>query len=79
MKFIFLILLVSLSAYAQYSEVEFTEGELDFSPVVKDLGFPPKEAGSLNVTDNNRSPAKESVDRAPAVLKDSENTAGVAR
>ncbi len=79
MKFIFLILLVSLSAYAQYSEVEFTEGELDFSPVVKDLGFPPKDVGALNVTDNNRSPAKESVDRAPAVIMESDTTKGASR
>jgi hypothetical protein len=74
MKYFFFLLLIPLTCFAQYLEVELSDRDLDPLPIVKDMGGAPKEAGSRSVQDNNRSPAKEGITRAPAVL-DTDNSA----
>jgi hypothetical protein len=69
MKFIvFIFLLLPLMSKAQYLEVDFADGELDPAPLVKDMGAPPTIVDETMVKDNNRSPAKEGVSRAPAII-----------
>lgn len=70
MKKYFLAFLLSIQSisYAQYLNVDFVEGELDPTPLVKNMGEAPKEIPEAKVSDNNRSPAKEGVSRAPAII-----------
>ncbi len=63
-----IILLVHSYSYAQYLDVDFVDGELDPSPLVKNMGEAPKTIDEAKVSDNNRSPAKEGVSRAPAII-----------
>lgn len=64
---VFLLCIQSIS-YAQYLNVDFVEGELDPTPLVKNMGEPPKGIEEAKVSDNNRSPAKEGASRAPAII-----------
>ncbi len=62
------LLCIQSNSYAQYLNVDFVEGELDPTPLVKNMGEPPKGIEEAKVSDNNRSPAKEGASRAPAII-----------
>lgn len=78
MKYLILLVLLPLASYAQYLEVEMTDRDLDPLPIVKDMGAAPKEENLKSVQDNNRTPAKEGITRAPAII-DNDPSASVSR